>query len=219
MGALLSSESISRDSTPGSPRYCTTYDELLVWHQLARVLQHALPLELVIAILRHAELLVPIPRLSVTSRSHLEVIARTGAVEQRDWFTSPPLTHQDLAHIAAVQLHTQSHDQGWASQRDGGSWTWFDLCLARTGRGGDGLVEVRKRAAGELRWMSHHNPIASRKPDEREGAIFDVEHEIWTHARDGDVILVRVCAQYPGWANIVYAGSLTFWRYFEPSVI
>ncbi|KZV92660.1 hypothetical protein EXIGLDRAFT_718113 [Exidia glandulosa HHB12029] len=203
---------------------CSTYNELLAWHQLARTLirgrgapnsRPGLPVEIVLFIIRLAELLVPLPSLRCHVQEKITVYAPDGHIAQADWFATNPLSRHDLQHIAALQLRTYSHDQGWANDPDAGSWTWFDVCIATPQK----VLAIRPADGTELRWRSHSNPVASKKFKKRVGLVFAPDHEIWTRIRDGQVILVRACAQFGSWTNYADRASLDFWGYFEPVVV
>ena len=143
----------------------------------------------------------------IMTEESVTVYANGSNIAEKDWLTSRPLTHSDLATLTAIQLVTRSHDQGWVSFPDLGSYSWFDICIA------DAEHVVRERPDGsQLRWCSHTNPLKSHKADEREGVRFGRHDDIWSHLKVGDVILVKVCAQFPGWSNTAVSGCICFWH-------
>ncbi|KAH7097205.1 hypothetical protein BKA62DRAFT_456245 [Auriculariales sp. MPI-PUGE-AT-0066] len=114
-----------------------TLEMVLTWHLIARALnrgssdRRALPLELILTIFRYTDFLVPIKELESHSKERIEVTAYSGDVFRGHWFNSPVLDTTTLARVVGCQLRTLSRDQGWASDRAAGSWTWFELSLDR----------------------------------------------------------------------------------------
>ncbi|KAK0567692.1 hypothetical protein OC861_002546 [Tilletia horrida] len=118
-------------------------------------------------------------------------------VDRVDWFRSEPLTPVFVNRLAQLQLCTNSRDQGWASQRDHGSWSWFEVALL------DGTTFTpRKFPEGrEMVWISHFNQLAEEKSTLHYGRTFDRRSELLANMDVGDVIQVRVCARFQGWKN------------------
>ncbi|EJD54566.1 hypothetical protein AURDEDRAFT_119009 [Auricularia subglabra TFB-10046 SS5] len=177
-----------------------------------------LPPELVLSIFRGAEITSREgSAFDATAKQSIRVSASSGTVKHKDWFATAPLAASTLHHLAAVRLYTTSHDQGWASRPELGSYTWFEICIASPSARA-GLV-VAKRADGtELRWRSHHNPVANSTPQELRGEVFGPHHELWEYLRESNIIVVRACAQYGGWSNFAMKGALRFTKFFEPIV-
>ncbi|KAJ3557565.1 hypothetical protein NM688_g1408 [Phlebia brevispora] len=132
------------------------------------------------------------------------------------WFFTRPLSAHDIQNIAAVQLFTASHNQGWVSDRMSTSYSWFELAFVPTlckSRKVWGLKKVRawldvlpqagEKGSGALkRWHhSHGNPVADDKLTWHKGHVFGRDDELWEQAQTGDVMVVRVCAQFGGWKN------------------
>jgi hypothetical protein len=140
------------------------------------------------------------------------VLSRGGASPvRRDWFSSAQLSAHDLANTHSIQLLTRSRDQGWVSDPNAGSWSWFDVVL---------LPGERKRLnAEEHSWPSHSNSPPASTMRRRAGFTFGTSHEIWQIAQIGDRIRVRACAQFSGWRNIATMGLLIIQEYFIPSFV
>lgn len=68
----------------------------------------------------------------------------------------------------------------------------------------------------ETVWLSHKNPIATPTPEDQWGTVFGPDHEMWKNLQEGDSIGVRVCAQFPGWANHAERGILQIDEWFDP---
>lgn len=131
--------------------------------------------------------------------------ASSGDVQTKRWFTTPPLTDVDLAHIAAFQLVTSSKDQGWAGDLNTASYSWFDVGIGRP-----------DAPPPELRWnRSHHNQLRSRHFQHHEGVVIHAAKAGW---EAGDVISVWACAQFGAWSCKAESGELRFWKWFEPVI-
>ncbi|KAI0340298.1 hypothetical protein BDW22DRAFT_1360236 [Trametopsis cervina] len=197
----------------------------VVWHQVWRALLRGenererrrppLPIELVRLISRLAGLRVP-----DDSRSHIhseEIVVRSdGPIATKLWFCTLPFDDFALAHVAAAQLTTTSHDQGWASESNPGSYTWFSW----------GVFPSRSEAEARLKdesdagpWReSHRNKAANPAAQDLEGPVVGVEDDLWDKFTIGSVIAVRVRAQYPAWANHAQHAEVKYWKWFEPVV-
>ena len=139
------------------------------------------------------------------------VIARGAYPTREDWFSTSPLSAHDLANAHSMQLLTLSTDQGWVSDPDAGSWSWFDIVLTP--------CERERLDGDEHSWLSHSNSPPASIMRRRAGNILGPSHEIWQIAQIGDRIGVRACAQYNGWRNIATMARLTLQEYFVPSFV
>jgi hypothetical protein len=43
-----------------------------------------------------------------------------------------------------------------------------------------------------------------------------MDHEIWNHLEENDVLGVEVVAQFPGWDNYAESARLQFWDKIDP---
>ncbi|THY67593.1 hypothetical protein D6C94_10581 [Aureobasidium pullulans] len=92
--------------------------------------------------------------------------------------TCQPLDEAEIKRIRSLKLYTESHDQGYTSDPNGGNWTWFEYAIV------EGPSDHAKVQDGiRLVWTSHMNL--------RE----DTEEYGWP----GDSIAVRICARFGGW--------------------
>ncbi|THW67339.1 hypothetical protein D6D19_09155 [Aureobasidium pullulans] len=92
--------------------------------------------------------------------------------------TCQPLDEAEIKRIRSLKLCTESHDQGYTSDPNGGNWTWFEYAIV------EGPSDHAKVQDGiRLVWTSHMNL--------RE----DTEEYGWP----GDSIAVRICARFGGW--------------------
>jgi hypothetical protein len=73
----------------------------------------------------------------------------------------------------------------------------------------------RQPVTKPLQWKSHENVIEGDGYETIEGS-FTPDHEIWQHLEPGDVIIIKACARFPGWANYCQEAKLEFWEYFDP---
>jgi len=140
------------------------------------------------------------------------VVAQGVNPVRKDWFSTAPLSAHDLANMQSIQLLTFSRDQGWVSDPNAGSWSWFDIVLLPSER------EERVDTEEHL-WLSHTNDPPASSLRRRAGSILGPSHEIWQIARVGDRIGVRACAQYSGWRNVAKMGILILQEYFIPSFV
>jgi hypothetical protein len=73
-----------------------------------------------------------------------------------------------------------------------------------------------ERVEEQLRWRSHENALHGNGYEDREGSLFTPDHEMWQYLEPGDVIIVKACAQFGGWANFCRMAKLEFWELFDP---
>jgi hypothetical protein len=143
----------------------------------------------------------------------VEVLAWGGGDAHEDWLKSPSFNEHDLENMHSVQLITISRDQGWTSDPDAGSWSWFDLILLQN----DGTPRALE---GEtLAWKSHDNGPPASPIQVRPGLVFGPDHVLWRHLQSGDQICVRACARFSGWRNIGIGAMLKVMEYFVPSFV
>ncbi|KAF8528377.1 hypothetical protein BU17DRAFT_80686 [Hysterangium stoloniferum] len=188
------------------------------YHALARSLEAGtptrpgLPIELVIPILRMAHCIVPSP-VEFSSTSNCQARAMSHEPVVIPWMSTPPLQRKDIARLASMQLRTFSRDQGWCNDEAAGSWSWFEIAISSA----ENIVK-QKPDGNDLVWLSHRNPIASQELDWRIGDMFGPDHEVWEYLEEGDMLVVRVCAQFGAWQNIAQNGHLQFMEWFEPTL-
>ena len=113
-------------------------DTMYLYHQIWRTLlrgdvnpghrRRPLPPELVHLISRLADLRVPDKARSYI-HSERVLVSSGGPFQTKLWFCTSPFRDHAFDQIAAVQLFTTSNDQGWASEPERGSWTWFEWGL------------------------------------------------------------------------------------------
>ena len=139
------------------------------------------------------------------------VVARDANPVHQDWFSTSPLSAHDLANAHSMQLLTLSNDQGWVSDNNAGSWSWFDVVLAP--------CERERPDDDEHSWLSHSNSPPASIMRQRAGTVFGPSHKIWRIAQIGDRIGVRACAQYHGWRNIATMARLILQEYFTPTFV
>ena len=202
----------------------TDPEVIFAWHQAARALErgsqkrNALPRELILAIFALADCNI---LLSWEKEEEINVYAGSADVERSDWFATPPLSKGTLEHQPSLQLHTNSHDQGWASDPNAGSWTWFELSIIRQDPQSGEWFEVLEQAetnSEPYRFVSHHNLVAQGEPQDLTGT-FEADHEIFKLLQPNDRVVVSACARFGGWGNTGLSARLEFQRRFEPQFI
>ncbi|KIJ56434.1 hypothetical protein M422DRAFT_23700 [Sphaerobolus stellatus SS14] len=161
-------------------------------------------------------------RLTTSVDTPCRIKADDSKAIQKLWFETPTLTIGEISNMARIQLHTVSRDQGWCSNPQDGSWSWFEIVVLTPLREDPTQFVVKKGSGshlndGELIWISHHNPIASDAARHRPGIVFTGDHEIFTHLQEGDKIGVRICAQFGNWQNFALEGALRIDQWFDPT--
>ncbi|KAF7976534.1 hypothetical protein HWV62_6170 [Athelia sp. TMB] len=170
---------------------------------------------------------------TLSSTSDCDVEAKDNLLASKIWFTSPvmhcPTIYRSrtylrltqvlnadlIEHIQEVQLFTMAHNQGDVEFPEAGSWSWFDVMILNSRE--DTTPKVKNGRC--LVWLSHSNPLTTApegsdsEPEEksnvpRSGFIFDKDHELLCLLEPGNVIAVRVCAQFSGWENHAHSGRL-----------
>lgn len=141
---------------------------------------------------------------TILPTSTASVVAKDADLASKIWIKSPVLTESIIKRLEAVQLFTNAHDQGFAELESTSSWSWFDIIIL------DSLTSTvpKTRNGVTLAWSSHTNDIGSKHPTNREGEVYERESDLLSSLEPGDVIAVRVCARFPGWANYAKSGRL-----------
>ena len=187
-----------------------------------------LPTNLIAEILRLGDCCVPIPSLSRSAATGCCVISQGFNDRLNDmWFHTLPVQPSILpvlrSSVARLEIDILSRDQGWASDPTA-SCSWFELVLPERPLTDENIGLNNPRTIvedGEVKrlvWVFHHNDIASPHW-KKSHSVIDENHEVWKYVEAGDVLGVRVCAQYRGWENRARDGSMKVMRYFEPGVV
>lgn len=103
-----------------------------------------------------------IARLAFT-KTALDPVAADDARYRRElWFTSDPVDKDFCSRVIELQLNTFSCDQGWVSEPEKGSWSWFEIAIFPDAN----TREVKTdRYGNELRWRSHCNIMTIDKDE------------------------------------------------------
>ncbi|KAH9833286.1 uncharacterized protein C8Q71DRAFT_774892 [Rhodofomes roseus] len=164
--------------------------------QTEHILHHllGLPLPLVWAVFDEAEYWVR----SVAHCGPLSVAANSAAMEESLCCTARiPSSVKQYRPLRRIVFTIESHDQGWRSSNDNGSWTWFEA----------GSYTVSER-------VIMRNPPASRDFEthriqwdlalNEDGTGADAELQQWmSRFTGGEELSVFARAQYQGWSNHV----------------
>ncbi|KAF8602640.1 hypothetical protein BDV93DRAFT_523998 [Ceratobasidium sp. AG-I] len=135
------------------------------------------------------------------------------------WFKTPPLSKAMVNQIASVQLVTLSSHQGWVGDRSQGCWSWFEVGVAPPKRN----LEPYPRAKhlpddSAASYLSHSNRLENiGKFEVCYGDSLDYTHPLWEHVEEGDILIVTLNAQFPGWVNRCQHGILMVNTWWEPS--
>ncbi|KAL9138420.1 MAG: hypothetical protein Q9175_000351 [Cornicularia normoerica] len=140
-----------------------------------------------------------------------------------------PFSARDSGRLRQIVFTFRSRDQGWSSNPDNGSWSWFEASLARLpstdedGQGGfNGTAQWTGSYEWTGEWMKLHekrlengpryriqtNKHASTEPEEYTIELTD-EHELVQRVNEGDRVVLWACACFPGWENRVYEAEIT----------
>ena len=70
-----------------------------------------------------------------------------------------------------------------------------------------------------IRWKSHYNILKGRDEKRLAGTLFSRDHKIWDNVKEGDVLALQGCAQYPGWKCRGSHAEIILWKYFVPTLV
>ncbi|KAG6906708.1 hypothetical protein DXG01_012532, partial [Tephrocybe rancida] len=70
---------------------------------------------------------------------------------------------------------TKSHDQGWVSSPEAGSWSWFDIVVLDSPE----AEETKARDGLSLVWLNHINSLSEKEYKTECGHIFEGDHDIF----------------------------------------
>ncbi|QRV92051.1 hypothetical protein RhiJN_20069 [Ceratobasidium sp. AG-Ba] len=135
---------------------------------------------------------------SVLSTDSTSVEAGGSQAVKRVYF-STRVTAEDIKRTYSVQLVTEAHDQGWASEPERGLWSWFEVAIFSKEPTDGQIVRNGSIKYGPnqepLAWISHRVGLKSTFT-EQTGAEFRKDHELWKNLEPGNYIGVLACAQY-----------------------
>ncbi|KAL4264819.1 hypothetical protein AB1N83_004040 [Pleurotus pulmonarius] len=144
---------------------------------------------------------------SISSNGPAEVEARSGVADCKLWFKTPALDEDFLRTVSHIRLQTTGRDQGWVSQPEKGSWSWFDIAILESGESTTPLVKDDLIYV----WRSHCNKIGHGRDETINGDIFYYkEHDLFKLLKPGYALAVFVCARFSGWRNHASSGRLLF---------
>ena len=130
-----------RSSTLQTP----SIDQILLWHQLWRDFRKkTLPDELIVILMRFLGAIVPDRERTTRYTSPIKAESLDESTTTKEWFHSPPFNRRSLSAVAQMRLETVSHDQGWNTDLDTQSWSWFEIAL----------VDSQGRVKGGLRRLT-----------------------------------------------------------------
>jgi hypothetical protein len=105
---------------------------------------------------------------------------------------------------AKLVFRTRSSDQGWVSDPESGSWSWFE-------------IRVCKENGENITFTSHHNRLAETEFF-LHTVVFDQNHEVWSQIQAGDWIETVACALFPGWQNKVDYAEVSLSTPYTPDL-
>ncbi|CZT21636.1 uncharacterized protein RCC_07501 [Ramularia collo-cygni] len=206
------SSNLQSPTPPDTNRYPSNPTDI---HHTISLLNHAspqpLPAELLKQILQHAS--YDSITYSASLTQPLNTIARSAAgPPARACVETPPLQYlgpQDLAvnpeassrgRIRRLRLEFTGRDQGWTSDPNTASWSWFEIATRRFGEQGleRGPVLAHNAVAGRD-WEDF---VIEYRRDDEEGSEEGVSEELrqWIEKLgEGDRVAIVPMAKYGGW--------------------
>lgn len=163
----------------------------------------ALPLELILEILQYPPCWVLLSRDKLPARTTIS--ARRGSIVL---CSAPPFTESSLRRFGKAVFSFRSHDQGWCSSPDSGSWTWFDVRVVLNKKVPQPNETFRQ--AMERQVLLQQNRQAERDPMSYVHTL-DRSEPIMSDLQVGDEIQLLGCACFPGWSNIVEEAAIEIW--------
>lgn len=101
-----------------------------------------------------------------------------------------------------VEFEVVSHDQGWCSDPNAGSWTWGEGVATAA----DGTIRTGRRHCvyrnniADLQWQRHD-------------ATWQRDHPVLSEMEAGDSVELWIRSCFPGWRNFVNSAKLrVFYR-------
>ncbi|OGM46186.1 hypothetical protein ABOM_004865 [Aspergillus bombycis] len=143
-----------------------------------------------------------------------EVEAEDGNIKAAIWFRLPPITASILRRIQFLQLFAESGDQGVVSDRDAGTWTWFELAILENEKTAEPMVKNNVQYV----WKSHLNPMETWTCKWNRGMVFNETHNLLRSLEVGNVIAIRICARFRRWAIRAQRGYLALQISKEPAI-
>ena len=107
-----------------------------------------------------------------------------------------------------VEFAFRSRDQGWSSNPDGGSWSWFEASLAQSEWIEEWMERHDKRLDDQPRYKIQTNRLASTEIQDYTIGLTD-EHELVQRVKEGDRVVLSACACFPGWENRVHEAKIS----------
>ncbi|KAI0076887.1 FabD/lysophospholipase-like protein [Panus rudis PR-1116 ss-1] len=143
---------------------------------------------------------------TVASSNECHVTAEDHQIVSKIWIATPPLDELVVTKIEQLQLFTNACNQGYYSgDKDAGDWTWFDIVVLASPE--DTVPKIKNGRS--LEWLSHVTRVSEgTEPSFKAGREFDRTHDLLNSLEVGDVIAVRVCAQFAGWAHYAHDALL-----------
>jgi len=166
-------------------------------------------LAIVSAHAKQSRLFAPLEEASTTNQ--LTVTATNAEAVRRLWFETKPLTSPRVINgFATLRLVTHCAHQGWVSEPDKGTWSWFEVAILSKNSGAEGECVKKPDDGTPLRWFMHSVPVDTKEPKHRYlGSLLSANHELFAFLQVGDFIGIFVCAQFPAWQCKGLDGRLT----------
>jgi hypothetical protein len=93
----------------------------------------------------------------------------------------------------------------WADLSQG-AWSWFEIAILPDENSHE---PKRTKDDQEMAWKSHSNQLAHEDRTMHYGYMFDRRSELLAHIEVGNVLAVRACVRFSGWANYAEHAFIT----------
>lgn len=154
--------------------------------------------------------LTGIPMVAAQCADSLSVVATSSDLLRKYWF-GMEITKEKLAALLSIQLQTVAKDQGWATYKDRGVWSWFELAIVKKQYSRDTTItdtDIKKGKDNKpLTWVSHLLPLSTTYQNQS-GLLFKKGSALLQNIAEGDWIAVLGCAQYTAWKCDASSGKL-----------
>ncbi|KAG6814273.1 hypothetical protein H0H93_013004 [Arthromyces matolae] len=112
---------------------------------------------------------------SVVSSRSCNVASTDDQVASELWFHTPALDQHIIDNLVKIQLETKSHDQGWVSVPEAGSWSWFDIVVLESPK----ATEIKVKDGLALVWLSHDNKLGQKQDTKQTGVALQGDQQIF----------------------------------------
>lgn len=192
-----------------------------IYHTTFLIRQKLIP-DVVSLILHHANIF----ERCTSSKKELLAVREQGA--PCTYLVSDPIqsTARVVKPVQKITFAINSCDQGWVTDPDNGSWTWYTAGVLEKERVKDSEVDILLDSLSfstrpKTKFLARERQILRNEAGCKDFKLrivewssdsHDEEERNWVRSlQNGDRIVVRVWAKYSGWQNTIkYASIVTY---------